>query len=90
MRKRLIIALISLIMVSSMAGCSLSKTIDLTDETVESTEAEYTSDLSDVEATITLNKDEISVDGEGVEVDGTIATLTSSGTYSISGTLDDG
>ena len=39
---------------------------------------------------ITLNGDSISVDGGGVTVEGTTATIMSSGTYYISGTLNDG
>ena len=39
---------------------------------------------------IILNGDSISVDGSGVTVDGTTATITTAGTYTISGTLNDG
>jgi hypothetical protein len=39
---------------------------------------------------ITLNGDSIVVDGAGVTVDGSTATITSAGTYSLSGSLDDG
>jgi predicted secreted Zn-dependent protease len=51
---------------------------------------DYTWDSSDV-ITITLNTDSISVDDKNViTIDKTTATITSAGTYSISGTLDDG
>ncbi len=39
---------------------------------------------------ITLNDDSISVDGTGVTVAGTIATITAGGDYLLSGTLNDG
>ena len=39
---------------------------------------------------ITLNGDAIKVDGKGVTVDGSVATITAAGTYSISGSLADG
>ena len=51
---------------------------------------DYTWDSSDV-ITITLNTNSISTDAENVAIiDGTTVTITSAGTYSISGTLDDG
>jgi hypothetical protein len=51
---------------------------------------DYTWDSSDV-TTITLNTDSISVDNEnGTRITGTKLTITSAGTYSISGTLEDG
>jgi hypothetical protein len=53
-------------------------------------EEDYIWDSSDV-ITITLNMDSISVDDEnGTTIDETTVTITSAGTYSISGTLDDG
>lgn len=39
---------------------------------------------------ITLNGDSISVDGAGVSVNGSTATITSAGTYSLTGTINDG
>ncbi len=39
---------------------------------------------------IILNNDSITVDGTGASASGSIATITSAGTYSISGTLTDG
>gem|GEM_PF-641536 len=51
---------------------------------------DYTWDSSEV-TTITLNWDSISVDNEnGARISGTTLTITSAGTYSISGTLEDG
>ena len=41
-------------------------------------------------ATIKLSGDTIAVDGSGVTVNGSTAIITSSGTYNISGILDDG
>lgn len=40
--------------------------------------------------TITLNGDAIAFSGEGASVEGSIITITTAGTYVISGTLDDG
>ncbi len=40
--------------------------------------------------TITFNGDSITVDGSGTIVSGSVITITSAGTYHISGTLDDG
>lgn len=52
-------------------------------------EADYTWDSTAV-IPIVLNGDAITADGEGVTVDGSTATITSAGTYSLSGTLVDG
>jgi hypothetical protein len=53
-------------------------------------DGDYTWDSSQV-TTITLNTDSISVDNEnGIRIIGTRLTITSAGTYSISGTLEDG
>lgn len=43
-----------------------------------------------VETYIVLNGDAITVNGSGVTVDGTRATITSQGTYHVTGTLNDG
>ncbi len=57
---------------------------------------EYDSDDLDVaagastETTITLAGDAISVNGSGATVDGAIVTITSAGTYNLSGVLNDG
>ena len=42
------------------------------------------------QTTITLNGDAIAVSGSGVTVEGTVATITAAGSYTISGTLADG
>jgi len=42
------------------------------------------------ETTITLDGDAIVVSGSGVTVEGTVATITAAGNYTISGTLNDG
>jgi hypothetical protein len=47
-------------------------------------------DSADAATLIGLAGDVINVQGSGVVVEGTIATITSTGTYSISGTLNDG
>ena len=52
-------------------------------------ETDDTYDLSEAVA-ITLNGDSISADGSGVVVDGSTATITAAGTYSLSGSLTDG
>lgn len=39
---------------------------------------------------IALNGDSITSDGAGVSIDGSTATITAAGTYTLSGTLDDG
>jgi len=48
------------------------------------------STMDEISASITLNGDSVSVDGSGVSVAGNIATITAAGTYSISGTLNNG
>ncbi|MCB0165805.1 MAG: carbohydrate-binding domain-containing protein [Anaerolineae bacterium] len=52
-------------------------------------EADYTWDSTAV-IPIVLNGDSITADGEGVEVNGSTVTITSAGTYSLSGALIDG
>jgi hypothetical protein len=52
-------------------------------------EEDYIWDSSD-EISVTLNEDSIAVNNNGATVDGTTLTITSAGTYRISGTLDDG
>lgn len=51
--------------------------------------ADYSWDAANA-VQIVLNGDAITVDGPGVEVKGNKATITSAGTYTISGTLSDG
>ena len=50
---------------------------------------DYEWDSSSV-VSITLNGDSISIEGTGVAVDGSVATIFSTGTYSLSGSLSDG
>jgi hypothetical protein len=50
---------------------------------------EVNADASDL-SYVKLEGDSISLEGSGATVDGSIVTITSAGTYSISGTLDDG
>ena len=45
---------------------------------------------SALEVPIVLNGNSISVDGAGVTVEGSTVTITSAGTYSLSGSLEDG
>jgi len=51
--------------------------------------AEPVADTSESVA-IALNGDSIAVEGDGVTVDGRTATITAAGTYTLSGTLNDG
>ncbi|MCW3804902.1 carbohydrate-binding domain-containing protein [Plebeiibacterium marinum] len=52
-------------------------------------EADYTWDINDVNS-IVLNGSTITVTGEGAEVNGSVVTIISAGTYDISGDLDNG
>lgn len=45
---------------------------------------------TEINSTIVLSDSSITVDGDGATVDGTTVTITSVGTYTISGTLNDG
>lgn len=51
--------------------------------------SDYTWDASSVVA-ISLNGNSIAVAGDGVQVDGSVATITAAGTYTLSGSLTDG
>lgn len=48
------------------------------------------SETNSATTTILLNGDAVSVDGEGVAVDGSVVTITAAGTYSLSGSLNNG
>lgn len=89
--------------VGMLAGCSATNqgtaasstvaevatsTVDY-DLTFSSDDLEIGYDEADA-TTIQLADDQSSTDGEGVSVDGNIVTITSGGTYLISGTLSDG
>lgn len=56
---------------------------------VHEDEADYVWDSSR-ETTLALNGDTIAVTGQGVTVEGSVATITAAGTYTLSGTLNDG
>lgn len=72
---------------STAAG---SSTDPLADNSEDHEDADdYTWDSAAVVA-ITLNGDSITASGDGVKVEGSQATITSAGTYSISGSLADG
>ncbi|WP_029292092.1 carbohydrate-binding domain-containing protein, partial [Cellulomonas sp. HZM] len=66
------------------------------DVTVESVMADNTApheqgtDAATSGTTITLSGDTATVDGDGAKVDGSTVTITAEGTYTISGTLEDG
>ncbi len=60
------------------------------DDDTEVIDTDYYSWDSDDVISIILNGSSISVDGDGASADGSIVTITSAGTYSFSGTLNDG
>ena len=70
------------------AGSAASTTTDIQVENSETHEDadDYVWDRHKV-IPITLNGDSISVDGAGVSVNGSTATITSAGTYSLTGSL---
>lgn len=93
------VTVVSLLGISLYTVKSLNNSNDFTDVKVSNVEnvtnASSTSDSSDVvdsdnAASITLNKDSISVDGKGATVDGTKVTITAAGTYTLTGELEDG
>ncbi len=74
---------------SHIITCSLAETLDKNQNYHEDDE-DYNWDSFDV-ISITFNTNSISVDNEnGILINETIVTITSAGTYSISGTLDNG
>jgi len=77
------------------AATSAGETGSASDAGSESIVADYDGDDLDagaesVDTTITLEGDSIRVDGEGTQLTGTTLLIYSAGTYSISGTLNDG
>jgi hypothetical protein len=70
------------------AATSVDEALAENSETHENAE-DYVWDSS-TETAIVLNGDSITISGDGVSVDGSKATITSPGTYNISGTLSDG
>lgn len=67
---------------------SAEEALSAKNETHESAD-DYTWDAASAEA-ILLDGDSINADAEGVQVEGQIARIVASGTYSLSGTLNDG
>lgn len=68
---------------------STSQIVDSTPISADFDDDDFISTANGATASITLNGDSISA-GEGVTVNGSIATITAAGTYKISGTLNDG
>ena len=102
MKKKILLLLTILMMaLSACSGTDISAAADVTAEgstsqTVDSTPISADFDADDFTSTanegaipITLNVDAISA-GEGVVVNGSIATVTAAGIYQVSGTLNDG
>ena len=80
-----IIAILSIISILiGITGCTNKATTDNTNNNV--VKSEYS---QDIDTNIVLG-DEISIDGNGVEIKDNKITITSAGTYGISGTLKDG
>ncbi len=57
---------------------------------VEYDEEDLGTNVADADAAITLNGDSIAFEGSGALVNGNVITITSAGTYSVSGTLNNG
>jgi hypothetical protein len=76
---------------NTLAPTAAASVVEVLAEKSESHEdaEDYVWDSAAVVA-IKLNGDSIAVDGEGVTVEGSQATVTSAGTYSLSGSLADG
>lgn len=79
----------------SSSGCGSSSSSSTSSSTTSSsTSSSSTSSTSsggsDADADISLNGNSISVSGTGVTASGTVATITSAGTFTISGTLNNG
>lgn len=101
MNKRLKFIIAGIVIVSLFGVClyatlSSKKTNSSSSVKVSTVEnVNDTSDSSDIinsdnEASITLNKDSISVDGKGATIDGSKVTITAAGTYTLTGELEDG
>jgi hypothetical protein len=101
--KKIIAITLALVLIVASAACVASEnTVNTvstagTANTISSTvSVVYEEDDTDaggndpVTADITLNGDSIAIDGSGATVDGSTVTITSAGTYRISGTLNDG
>ncbi|WP_343101611.1 carbohydrate-binding domain-containing protein [Romboutsia sp. MSSM.1001216sp_RTP31141st1_G3_RTP31141_220114] len=95
MNKKLLTTLCALSLTVSVTGCSVktntttstnTNKTTVTDQTIDSTKSE---ELKEVDTYIELG-DSISINGEGAKVENNVVTITSAGTYSISGELKDG
>ena len=86
---------VSVVQTASDTGTSAS-TEEAAETAVAPVSGEYDSDdlepsVAGADTTyVVLAGDTITLDGEGATVDGSVVTITSAGTYSVSGTLDDG
>ncbi len=100
MKKKFITALVALSTVALLMGAvaGLMTHRSLEKETPDTTTEEYT-DTTDVNeisysessgVSITFNNDSITGSGAGIDIDGTTLTVTSAGTYILTGSLDDG
>lgn len=91
--KRIIAATLALVLLVASAACVGS---EVAGGAAGASTVVYDEDDTDfgenntVTAYITLKGDSIALDGSGATVDGSTVTITSAGTYRISGTLDDG
>lgn len=73
----------------STAFATTSQPMDSVPISADFDDDDFTSNANGATASITLNGDSISA-GEGVTVNGSTATITTAGTFEISGTLDNG
>jgi hypothetical protein len=94
--KRIIAVTLALVLLVASTACVGSENSIGTSGAADAVSVVYEEDDTDsgentsVTAYITLNGDSITLDGSGATVDGRTVTITSAGTYRISGTLDDG
>ncbi len=90
MKRKFILMLTIATLALTVTACS-NKSTSTTDNNQASTvvESADSEEIGPIDATITLG-DTISVDGVGTTVDNNKVTITSAGTYSINGTLQDG
>ncbi|WP_195940122.1 carbohydrate-binding domain-containing protein [Romboutsia sp. 1001713B170131_170501_G6] len=95
MNKKLLTMLCALSLTVSVTGCSAktnpitstnTNKTTVTNQSIDSTKSE---ELKEVDTYIELG-DTINIKGEGAKVENNVVTITSAGTYSISGELKDG
>ncbi|MTM91627.1 carbohydrate-binding domain-containing protein, partial [Turicibacter sanguinis] len=88
----LFLAFLATMGLSACQSNSNNDTITNTQATDETSSSQSLSTQSTVSAnaTIQLKQDQTTVEGNGVSIDGNTITITSGGTYNISGTLTDG